>query len=68
MHTPAFMLCTTGNRPTYFEVLPCLKRELLIDGLPSHGLDAPAFAPSGGCYKRNGTPLHGVALYAGRVA
>ena len=65
--TPAFMLCTTGNRPLYFVVQPCFEYELLVDGLPSHPLDAPTFGPTGGCYRYNDKALHGITLYTGRV-
>jgi hypothetical protein len=67
MNTPTCMLCTTGNRPPYFIVQPCLEHELLTDGLPSHPLDAPIFGPTGECYSYDDNPMHGIVLYAGRV-
>lgn len=67
-YTTAFMLCVTGNRPLHQEIQPRYENELLTDGLPSHPLDAPAFAPSGGAYKHGGKPLHGIVILDGRFA
>jgi hypothetical protein len=66
-YTPAFMLCATGNQPLYQEIQPRYEDDLLTDGLPSHPLDAPAFAPAGGAFKYDDNPMHGIVLYAGRM-
>lgn len=66
-NTPAFMLCVTGNRPLHQEIQPRYENELLADGLPSHPLDAPAFAPAGGNHKYEDKPLHGIVILDGRL-
>jgi len=67
-NTPADMLCATGNRPLYFEVQPWLEHETVADGLPSHPLDAPAFAHAGAaCKYDDGTPMPRIVILDGRM-